>query len=137
VSGSKSPAPLRPRPRLGRFIIHEVKDGETLSRLAGRYLHSTSRFNEIYRANRDVLKDPNSIRPGMKLKIPIKSNGKQNTLRTTSAKTGKSKKSVAASKLGTAGGGDSSRNQTAGKKSSGKSRVKRFTQVPPSDLPPQ
>jgi len=52
---------------------HVVRRGETLSGLAARYLGSSARFEEIYRANRDVLKRPNDLRIGMTIRIPARS----------------------------------------------------------------
>ena len=52
---------------------HVVQAGETLSGLAGKYLGSTARYREIYDANRDVLRSPNSLTEGLTLKIPAKS----------------------------------------------------------------
>jgi len=49
---------------------HEVKKGETLSSIAKKYLGSTSKWREIYNANKDIIKDPNKIYVGQKLKIP-------------------------------------------------------------------
>ena len=50
--------------------IHEVVPGDNLSTLAQRYLGSQSRYLNLYEANRDVLKSPDDLRVGMKLKIP-------------------------------------------------------------------
>lgn len=53
-------------------LIHKVKRGDNLSSLAVYYLGSESRFLEIYQLNRDVLKSPNALLVGMKLRIPPK-----------------------------------------------------------------
>ena len=49
---------------------HEVKSGETLSKIAQRYYGDASLYPKIFEANKDVLKDPNLIRVGQKLRIP-------------------------------------------------------------------
>lgn len=49
---------------------HVVQKGDTLTELAMRYLGSTTRFAEIYEANRDQLRSPDDVRVGMKLKLP-------------------------------------------------------------------
>ena len=49
---------------------HEVKSGETLSKIAQRYYGDASLYPRIFEANRDTLKDPNLIRVGQKLRIP-------------------------------------------------------------------
>ena len=50
--------------------IHTVVDGETLSSIAGKYLGSQARYQEVFQANRDQLKSPNDLKIGMKLNIP-------------------------------------------------------------------
>jgi len=47
-----------------------VQSGDTLSKIAQRYYGDASLYNKIFEANRDVLKDPNKIQPGQKLRIP-------------------------------------------------------------------
>jgi NitT/TauT family transport system substrate-binding protein len=47
-----------------------VKAGDTLSRLAGRFYNSVNKWEKIYEANRDVVKNPNYIYIGQKLIIP-------------------------------------------------------------------
>jgi NitT/TauT family transport system substrate-binding protein len=47
-----------------------VKVGDTLSKLAERFYNSTSKWEKIFEANREALKNPNYIYIGMKLIIP-------------------------------------------------------------------
>ena len=49
---------------------HEVTKGETLWKIAEHYYGDGSLYPKIFEANRDVLKDPNLIRVGQKLRIP-------------------------------------------------------------------
>jgi nucleoid-associated protein YgaU len=49
---------------------HEVKSGETLSKIALQYYGDASLYPKIFEANRDVLKDPNRIKIGQRLRIP-------------------------------------------------------------------
>ncbi|HWP22935.1 MAG TPA: ABC transporter substrate-binding protein [Candidatus Binatia bacterium] len=49
---------------------YTVKPGDTLSKLAGQFYNAPHRWEKIYEANRDVLKNPNYIYVGMKLIIP-------------------------------------------------------------------
>ena len=49
---------------------HEVKSGETLSKIAQHYYGDASLYPKIFEANKDVLKDPDKIRVGQKLRIP-------------------------------------------------------------------
>ena len=49
---------------------HEVKKGETLWKIAEQYYGDGNLYPKIFDANRDVLKDPNRINVGQKLRIP-------------------------------------------------------------------
>jgi LysM repeat protein len=50
--------------------IHVVEKGETLSRIAQKYYGKAGGYKRIFDANRDVLSDPDEIRPGQRLRIP-------------------------------------------------------------------
>jgi predicted Zn-dependent protease len=52
------------------FGIYEVQSGDTLSKIAKRFLGDANRYQAIFEMNTDQLKDPNMIRAGQKLKIP-------------------------------------------------------------------
>jgi nucleoid-associated protein YgaU len=47
-----------------------VVSGDTLSKIAQKYYGDAALYDKIFQANRDILKDPNRISPGQKLKIP-------------------------------------------------------------------
>lgn len=49
---------------------HVIRAGETLSGLAARYLGSTSRYREIYEANRGVLRSADDLPDGVTIVIP-------------------------------------------------------------------
>ena len=49
---------------------HEVKAGESLSKIALQYYGDASLYTKIFEANKDTVKDPNLIRVGQKLRIP-------------------------------------------------------------------
>lgn len=51
--------------------MHDVVSGDTLSALAKRYYGDASKYNRIFEANRDQLSDPDKIKVGQKLKIPM------------------------------------------------------------------
>ena len=50
--------------------IHVVEKGDTLSALSKKYYGRASDYMKIYDANTDMLKDPDKIYPGQRLKIP-------------------------------------------------------------------
>jgi nucleoid-associated protein YgaU len=49
---------------------HEVRKGETLSKIAEQYYGDPMLYPKIFEANRDILTDPNKIQIGQKLRIP-------------------------------------------------------------------
>lgn len=49
---------------------HVVRQGEELWRIARRYYGKTDAWPRIYRANRTVLRDPDRLLPGTRLRIP-------------------------------------------------------------------
>lgn len=51
-------------------VFYTVQSGDTLSGVAAKTLGTTRKYEAIYEANRDVLATPNSLRIGMKLRIP-------------------------------------------------------------------
>jgi len=50
--------------------FHIVAKGETLGSISSKYYGSSGKWKKIYDNNRDIIKDPNSLRPGTKLMIP-------------------------------------------------------------------
>ena len=57
-------------PSVGDGRTHVVVDGDSLSKLADRYLDDAELGEEIYRLNQDVLKDPALLPIGVELRIP-------------------------------------------------------------------
>lgn len=55
--------------------VYTVKKGDSLWTIARRVLGRGARWREIYELNRDVLKDPDNLRPGLQLKLPIRDQG--------------------------------------------------------------
>jgi len=49
---------------------YEIQSGDTLSAIAKRYYGKASAYMKIFEANREVIKDPNKIYPGQKIRIP-------------------------------------------------------------------
>jgi nucleoid-associated protein YgaU len=52
--------------------VYVVVSGDSLSKIAKREYGDANAWNRIFEANQDILKDPNKIYPGQKLKIPPK-----------------------------------------------------------------
>ena len=49
---------------------YTVQAGDTLSGIAKQHLGDASKYTKIFEANRDVLSDPDKIKPGQVLKLP-------------------------------------------------------------------
>lgn len=60
--------PIRPQVTQQRTYI--IQPGDTLSRIAAKFMKGSHRAAEIYEANRDVLANPNQLRVGTKIVIP-------------------------------------------------------------------
>lgn len=56
----------------GPVQFYTVKNGDTLTGLAIRFLGRSSRYHEIFEANRDVLASPDSLRANIRIRIPPK-----------------------------------------------------------------
>lgn len=54
----------------GNGKVHVVKEGESLWKIAKAELGNGALWEKIYQANKDVMKSPEALKTGMKLKIP-------------------------------------------------------------------
>jgi nucleoid-associated protein YgaU len=52
------------------FGRYKVQSGDTLSKVAQKFYGDSSKYRQIFDANKDVLKDPNKINVGQELKLP-------------------------------------------------------------------
>ena len=64
VSGLEAP---EPEPNV---VYYTVESGDTLSKIAETYLGDAMAYPTIFEANREVIKDPDLIYPGQKIRIP-------------------------------------------------------------------
>lgn len=65
VAGGTPAAPAAPEAK-----VHVVEKGDTLGAIAKKYYGKASAYMKIFEANKDVLTDPDKIKPGQKLRIP-------------------------------------------------------------------
>ena len=68
ATGAQSGAQGQPGTQAERS--YTVKSGDTLSKIAKETLGDANAYMEIFNANKDVLSDPDKIKPGQVLKIP-------------------------------------------------------------------
>ncbi|MCB1053850.1 MAG: LysM peptidoglycan-binding domain-containing protein, partial [Acidobacteria bacterium] len=52
------------------YGYYTVKSGDTLSKIAKHYFGNANKYMDIYNINTDILKNPDLIRVGQKLKLP-------------------------------------------------------------------
>lgn len=52
------------------FTDYTVQKGDTLQKISMKSFGTTKNWKKIFDANRDILKSPDRVRPGMVLKIP-------------------------------------------------------------------
>ena len=50
--------------------FYEVKSGDTLGKIAKQHYGDAGKYTQIFEANKPMLKDPDKIYPGQKLRIP-------------------------------------------------------------------
>ena len=50
---------------------YTIKSGDTLSSIAKQFLGNASAYNQIFEANREVIRDPDKIFVGQKIRIPL------------------------------------------------------------------
>jgi nucleoid-associated protein YgaU len=58
-------------PAVERTEYYEIKRGDTLSAIAKQYYGKASAYTKIFEANRELIKDPDKIYPGQKIRIPL------------------------------------------------------------------
>ena len=86
-----SPAPIHKRPRAEHqplvipdfgdaavdghkdpsFIDYEVKKDDTLQKISKKFYDNYSKWPRIFDANKDMMKDPNRLKPGMVIRVPV------------------------------------------------------------------
>jgi nucleoid-associated protein YgaU len=49
---------------------YTVKPGDTLSKISREFYGDATQYPKIFNANRNILRDPNTISPGQELVIP-------------------------------------------------------------------
>lgn len=67
VAGLKAPPPP-PEIKVEYYLIQK---GDTLSAVAKKFYGKASDYPKIFAANREVIKDPDLIYPGQKIRIPL------------------------------------------------------------------
>ncbi len=64
-SSSTAPPPAQPAPR-----TYTVVAGDSLSKIAKKHYGDANKWKKIFEANRDIIQNPDLIKPGQVLKLP-------------------------------------------------------------------
>ena len=73
TGGSSSSAPAAvPAPTVPETRTYTVASGDSLSKIAKRQYGDAKLWPRIFEANKDIITNPDLIRPGQVLKIPAK-----------------------------------------------------------------
>jgi nucleoid-associated protein YgaU len=67
VQADKLAAPAAP----GNVEYYVIKSGDTLSAISQKFYGKGSAYPRIFEANREVIKNPDLIYPGQKIRIPM------------------------------------------------------------------
>ena len=67
VSADQVKAP----PQTGQVEYYTIQTGDNLSSIAKKFLGNASEYPKIFEANREVIKDPDKIYVGQKIRIPL------------------------------------------------------------------
>ncbi|MFD2914367.1 LysM peptidoglycan-binding domain-containing protein [Psychroserpens luteus] len=73
VAGGENPADIMADIKVADTSVyarHTVKSGETLGKIAKQYYGNASKYQTIFAANSDILKNPDVIHPDQELIIP-------------------------------------------------------------------
>ena len=66
----KAPPPPPEEPE-EKAEFYEIVSGDTLGGIAKKFYGSAGKYMKIFEANREIIKDPNKIYPGQKIRIPL------------------------------------------------------------------
>ncbi|MGB9678344.1 MAG: LysM peptidoglycan-binding domain-containing protein, partial [Candidatus Ratteibacteria bacterium] len=59
---------IEEEPKSGKY--YTIQKGDTLKKIAYKFYNDTSKWQLIYQANKSIIKNPNSLTPGIKIYIP-------------------------------------------------------------------
>ena len=59
------------QPRSGSYTDYTIDKDDTLQKISKKFYDTYRKWPQIYEANKDKIKDPNRIKPGMTIRIPV------------------------------------------------------------------
>lgn len=67
----RAPEPRREAPRAGSYTEYTIEKDDTLQKISKKFYDTYRKWPQIYEANKDKIKDPNRIKPGLTIRIPV------------------------------------------------------------------
>lgn len=61
----------------GEYLYYQVEKKDTLQKISSKFYGTTKKWKSIYNYNSDILKGPDKIYPGQKIKIPVLDKNKE------------------------------------------------------------
>ena len=58
-------------PTNGKVEYYSIKSGDTLSAIAKHFYGDANKYQQLFEANREVIKHPDKIFPGQKIRVPL------------------------------------------------------------------
>ena len=55
----------------GTYVQYTVEKNDTLQKISNKFFNTYRKWPKIYEANKDQIKDPNFIKPGITIRIPM------------------------------------------------------------------
>jgi nucleoid-associated protein YgaU len=62
---------IKAPPQQAQVEYYVIQKGDSLSAIAKRYYGNAKEYPRIFDANREVIKDPDLIYPGQKIRVPL------------------------------------------------------------------
>jgi nucleoid-associated protein YgaU len=68
---SEETAPRDVAPPEKKYTIYTLQKNDTLQKVSKKFYGTTKKWKFLYEENKDVIKNPDKIYPGLKIKIPL------------------------------------------------------------------
>jgi nucleoid-associated protein YgaU len=70
VAAQRAGATAAAQPAAAQPRYYTIQSGDSLSKVAKEFYGDANRWNDLFEANREVIKDPDKIYPGQRIRVP-------------------------------------------------------------------